>query len=340
MQLKRGGTRSGLSRRSILHWAAGALAAEPSTAIAEPAVPRKRTARLRYQVTLPNGSGSAVSLWLPVPRSDAYQRIEHLRFSGTDRYTLQAGGRGDNRYFFAKANAGQTITMEFHVVRTERRGDLRPAPSRPARPSCCLGPDRLVPLDRRIRSWAEDVVRSAGAQTDLEKARAIYEHVVDTVKYDKSGHGWGRGDIYYACDARRGNCSDFHAIFVGYARALGIPAKFVIGLPFPRERRAGEIAGYHCWAEFFTSDAGWVPVDASEAAKDPPRRKYFFGALDENRVELTEGRDLILTPKQAGPPLNFFVYPYAEIDGRQIEELPFRIAFEDLGSEAGRPSAE
>jgi transglutaminase-like putative cysteine protease len=163
------------------------------------------------------------------------------------------------------------------------------------------------------------VVAKAHATTNLEKARAIYEHVVSTVVYDKTGQGWGRGDIYYACDARRGNCTDFHAIVVGYCRALGIPARFSIGLPLPAARGKGEIKGYHCWAEFFTPETGWVPVDASEAAKDPSRRAYFFGAHDENRVEFTRGRDVELTPKQAGPPLNYFVYPYAEADGQPLE---------------------
>jgi transglutaminase-like putative cysteine protease len=78
-----------------------------------------------------------------------------------------------------------------------------------------LEPDRLVPIDGKIKQWAKEVVDAAGAKTDLEKVRAIYNHIVATVKYDKSGQGWGRGDIYYACDARRGNCTDFHAIFIG-----------------------------------------------------------------------------------------------------------------------------
>ena len=164
----------------------------------------------------------------------------------------------------------------------------------------------------------------------IEKARAIYEHIIATVKYDKSGKGWGRGDIYYACDARRGNCSDFHAIFIGYARALGIPAKFSIGLPLPRERGAGDIAGYHCWAEFFAPGMGWVPVDASEAAKDPARRNYFFGALDENRVEFNKCRDLLLTPRQAGDPLNFFIDPYVEQDERALPDVRARLHYRDL----------
>ena len=193
-----------------------------------------------------------------------------------------------------------------------------------------LEPERLVPLDAKIRGWASRVVH--GARTDLDKARAIYDHVVATVKYDKSGQGWGRGDIYYACDARRGNCTDFHAIFIGSCRAVGVPARFAIGFPLPPGRRQGRIEGYHCWAEFHAAGIGWVPVDASEAAKDPSRREYFFGAHDEHRVEFTRGRDIRLEPAQQGEPLNYFVYPYAESGDGQAREAKVEVTFEDIGS--------
>lgn len=186
-----------------------------------------------------------------------------------------------------------------------------------------------MPLDDSIRIWALRVTAQAGATTDLDKARAIYNHVVSTVKYDKSGQGWGRGDIYYACDARRGNCTDFHALFIGYCRALGIPARFSIGFPLPAERGQGEVKGYHCWAEFYTKQTGWVPIDASEAAKNPDKREYFFGHHDENRVELTRGRDLTLTPRQQAEPLNYFVYPYAEADGQPFTSLSNQFRYRD-----------
>jgi transglutaminase-like putative cysteine protease len=190
-----------------------------------------------------------------------------------------------------------------------------------------------VPLDDTIRKWAGEVVAAAHAHTDLEMARAIYDHVVATVKYDKTGKGWGRGDIYYACDARRGNCTDFHAIFIGYARAMGIPARFSIGFPIPTERGQGSIAGYHCWAEFYAKGIGWIPIDASEAAKNPPLREYFFGTHDENRVEFTRGRDLKLSPRQAADPLNYFIYPYAEADGKPVEDLERAFSWKDSKSE-------
>jgi hypothetical protein len=110
-----------------------------------------------------------------------------------------------------------------------------------------MKPDRLVPLDDTIRKLALQVTE--GKKTDLEKARAIYDYVEKTMAYDKSGTGWGNGDIYWACDAKRGNCTDFHALFIGLNRAVGIPAKFEIGFPIPGDRGQGEIGGYHCWAD-------------------------------------------------------------------------------------------
>ena len=131
-------------------------------------------------------------------------------------------------------------------------------------------------------------------------------------------------------EARRGNCSDFHAIFIGYSRTLGISARFAIGFPLPADRGAGQISGYHCWAEAYIKGVGWVPADASEAAKNPTRREYFFSAHDENRIEFSIGRDLTLNPKQAGESLNYFIYPYAEIDGKPLTAIDRSFAYRDI----------
>ena len=176
-----------------------------------------------------------------------------------------------------------TVTMRFNATRKEhiqerlqQAGYAKAKEERDPDMTRWLQPDRLVPIDGNIKQWAQEVVDAAGAKTDLEKARAIYNHIVATVKYDKSGQGWGRGDIYYACDARRGNCTDFHAIFIGYSRALGIPARFAIGFPLPADRGAGQISGYHCWAEVYVKGIGWVPVDASEAAKESGKARILL----------------------------------------------------------------
>jgi transglutaminase-like putative cysteine protease len=307
-------------------------------------VPKERQFEFEYKATvkeIPAGARK-VDLWIPVPHDTPFQKIAGLQIDSPRPYRIHTAQYGNKILHLSLNNpppAALTVTMRFNAVRREHiQGRLRQAAypvtsaadERDPNMARWLQPDRLVPIDGKVRQWAQEVADAANAKTDLEKARAIYNHVVSTVKYDKSGQGWGRGDIYYACDARRGNCTDFHAIFIGYARALGIPARFAIGFPLPTERGAGQVSGYHCWAEFYAEGIGWVPVDASEAAKDPARREYFFGAHDENRVEFTTGRDLTLNPKQQGVSLNYFIYPYAEVDGRALTSVERSFTYRDV----------
>ena len=293
----------------------------------------QRDFTFEYKATLkdiPAGT-QKLNLWIPVPHDDPYQRITDVRVDTPYPHQILTGDQGNTMLHLEIAqpkDSSVPVTLTFHAVRLERiqpvvltkanvvnEGDL----------SRWLKPDRLVPIDGQIHAWAQEVVDAAHAQTDLDMARAIYNHVVSTVKYDKTGKGWGRG-----------NCTDFHAIFIGYARALGIPARFAIGFPLPADRGAGKIGGYHCWAEFYAKGIGWVPVDASEAAKNPAKREYFFGAHDENRVELSKGRDVVLTPKQQGDPLNYFVYPYAEVDGKPYANIETGYSYRDLAQVAQR----
>ena len=76
-------------------------------------------------------------------------------------------------------------------------------------------------------------------------------------------------------------------------------------------------------------------MDASEAWKHPEKRDYFFGANDENRVLFTVGRDIQLEPAQQGDPLNYFIYPYAELDGKTLL-LESSFTFRDRASMARR----
>jgi transglutaminase-like putative cysteine protease len=174
-----------------------------------------------------------------------------------------------------------------------------------------LRDDALVKVDDRVRKIAADVTKDA--PTNLEKARAIYAYVLSTMKYQKTGEGWGKGSIVWACDMKYGNCTDFHALLIGLLRATGIPARFQIGYSVPAAEK-GDLHGYHCWADFYLDGVGWVPVDASEAWKHPEQRDYFFGHHDDNRFALSTGRDITF-PGMRGPALNYFVYPYAEAGG-------------------------
>jgi transglutaminase-like putative cysteine protease len=191
-----------------------------------------------------------------------------------------------------------------------------------------LAPDALVPVTGLPADLAVKVTE--GKTVPLDKARAIYDYVFTTMRYDKTGTGWGRGDVLYACDARKGNCTDFHSLFIAMARSQGIPARFEIGFPLPPDKHASEIAGYHCWADFFEPTHGWIPVDISEAWKHQEKRDYFFGAHDDNRVQFTMGRDLELSPRQEGKPLNYFVYPYVEVSGKEYANVSTAFSFADV----------
>lgn len=278
-----------------------------------------------------------VDVWMPYPESDANQQILSADVSSPYPTNLyQDPEYGNSILHVSVKNPDRrafSIVMRFRVARREyvrrafQRKENDDGPPPPPAPRW-LAPDRLVPLDDRIRELAEEITRDT--RGELEKARAIYDYVVATMKYDKSGTGWGNGDIYWACDFKRGNCTDFHALFTGLCRAVGIPAKFAIGFPLPPDRAAGTVDGYHCWAEFYLTGFGWMPVDTSEASKYPEKREYFFGAHDAHRVQFTVGRDLVLQPRQAGPPLNYFIYPYAEVDGRPLASVTRAFSFRDV----------
>jgi transglutaminase-like putative cysteine protease len=314
-----------------------ALAVCVATLLSAP-VPRTRAFSFEYAATVENIPQGArqVDLWIPVPDDSPYQTITGLRVHSPLPYTILRGSDGNRVLHLREVHPAQhtlTVAIDFDAVRREHAvswAATGPDPAPPAGLARWLRPSRLVPDNPQIRAWAEQVVTQAHAQTDIQKARAIYNYILATMKYDKTGEGWGRGDIYYACSRRHGNCSDFHAVFIGFCHALGIPAKFEIGFPLPDRRGAGAISGYHCWAEFYAKGIGWIPVDASEASKHPDKRNYFFGHHDENRVQFSRGRDVNLAPRQAGQPLNFFIYPYAEIDGQPYANTAYTVHYRDL----------
>ena len=189
-----------------------------------------------------------------------------------------------------------------------------------------LKPDKLVPIEGRPAEIAAEQTR--GDDTTLGKAKAIYDYIFRTMRYDKSGTGWGRGDALWACDAHHGNCTDFHSLFAAMARSQHIPVRFAIGFAVPADKHDGDIPGYHCWADFYALNT-WIPVDISEAWQQS-KKEYFFGAHDENRVQFSVGRDIELSPRQAGDPLNYFVYPYVESGGKKYENVSNDFSFEDL----------
>ncbi len=297
-----------------------------------------RSFEFSYDLSIPDISETAnrLDIWIPLPQSDPYQQISDLKIESNYPYVINQETLYGNKMIYVTAEENLTtpanIRLSFKAKRLTRfdlkKGHGLTSFISEEERQRYLGPNSLVPTDGIIAEEAAKVVK--GGMTDLEKVRAIYEHVTRILAYDKSGEGWGRGDAIYACNFRKGNCTDFHSLFIGMARASGIPARFAIGFPLPADKTEGDVKGYHCWAEFYIPDKGWIPVDASEAFKHPEKHDFFFGNLDADRVQFTMGRDIPLQPQIASERLNYFIYPYVLLDGEPLTDLKKHFTFKDI----------
>ncbi len=296
-----------------------------------------RKTEISYEVVMTDIPVEAkeIRVWVPIPLNSHYQELTDFNVDGNNNYSLVQENRFGNRFILFDLSdapvAGEeeiSFTVKFMVTR-EFANALVVRSSVPTgfdSPLRYTGPYRLIPTKGAI---AEEAQRVAGhISDDFWQARALYDHIVDTMKYDESGSEWGREDAVYARDIRTGNCTDFHSLFIGEARSLGIPARFIMGLPLDPESRAGEIDGYHCWAEFYIEGMGWLPVDASEANRNIAKREDFFGRVDQHRVAFTIGRDIKLPAAKKGP-LNYSIFPYAEIDGEKYSNVNAVFSFKD-----------
>ena len=321
-------------------------ASEPSAAkqVPQPAAERLASRRFRFEYTgsveaIP--AGETVRLWLPVPVISPAQEVRIVDVDLPGPYTIGGEAKYGNRMFSLETVAPKAGEIPFRVRYEILRRELRAAAGGsenkidPQTEQSFLLPNRMVPVGEQPAVLATDWPRPEDA---LARARAIYEGVLQHMRYDKSRPGYGRGDARWACRSGFGNCTDFHSLFIAIARDRAIPAKFEIGFPLPSGADEGEIAGYHCWASFYVDGRGWIPVDISEADKHPELRQYYFGNLTANRVAFSTGRDLILAPPQAGEPLNYFVYPYAEVAGKAWpqDKIKTRFEFSDLPAREAR----
>lgn len=302
-----------------------------------------------YQVVVPAEVPDAetVRLFLPIADDTTGQRVLSVdvgvdgagevdrRFGREERY--------GNRFWVADLPARRAeptrITIRYDVARKVVRAGDDAGDARSAK--AFLGADERVVVGHPVLDPILEEIRSASPEADeATRARAIYDWVVDNVEYKKSGTGWGNGDTFWACSERYGNCTDFHSLFISLARTEGIPARFEMGFPVPLDRAVGRVEGYHCWVEFWLTGKGWVPIDASEASKHPEQRELHYGTHPADRFQLSRGRDLRLGQEHRDRPLNYFVYPYVEVDGvRRDLELETRFRFEEHGKTSGPPRA-
>lgn len=275
--------------------------------------------------------GQMARIWLPIPSTDAQQDVEIVSRDLPVEPRIGVERAYGNRLAYIETRATPDGAIKLEMVYRVTRRETVESPSKALAKSDpkFLNSNALIPINGKpLKLLAGKVL----PQDQMALARVLYDVVFDHMQYRKDKPGWGRGDAAWACDSGFGNCTDFHSLFISLARGNRIPSSFEIGFSIPQRRGKGEIFGYHCWAKFEPAGHGWVPVDISEAKLNPQKRQFYFGHLDENRMAFSRGRDLILVPRQAGPPVNFLVYPYVEVNGQPCpaEQIHCHFNYEDV----------
>lgn len=304
----------------------------------------------RFRIIPPAGAQRA-RLWLPYPRSNPYQRIWAPEVFGNYAYQGLFTDEQGNLILYAEWDLNRTPRPELVVAyRVKRKEVVRrdfprsPEGLNPKNFVEFLRGNRFVSVEGEVRELALKITE--GRRDIPGKARAIYDWIIENLRRDPRVKGCGRGIVCQVLKRRCGKCADLNSVFVALARAAGIPAREVFGLRLGREEGENLTGAQHCWAEFFVPGYGWVPADPADVLKAAllkglspsspelePVKEYYFGAVDAYRVELSRGRGLRLNPPQEGGPINYFVYPYLEIDGKRVDVfrsavLDFEIAWE------------
>ena len=328
-----------------------AIAAIP--AAAQPNETTIRTFEFVYQTTISGlpSDGGPIHVFLPVPAENDQQSIDSVSFSTS----FEAGVNGvetsierepayGNRYWHASLPASNGEPLEIEARYRVTRVILSKEPVAEPRPLNGEERDRLAPfltentrvavghpILEPILAEIDGSLSGSNRENSAAVARGIYDWVVDNIEYKKVGTGWGNGDTFWACNERYGNCTDFHSLFISLARTRDIPARFDMGFPVPLDRPAGNIAGYHCWVNFYLPDTGWYPVDASDAFNQPEHRELFYGTQPVDRIHFSTGRDLRLGADHRDRALNYFIYPYVEVGGVRHEgAIESQFSYRDL----------
>lgn len=346
-----------MKRRDFLRAAAMAplLAAAPhARAVADAGPAAWRTYELTYEVDLSQHAGAG-RLWLPLPQSAAdYQRVLSVDWAGK----VEAAMQRDETYrapiltaAWSEDDADRTLTVTTQVATRDRAPAEVPPPLADLEGvALYLKPTENIPTDGIVAKTAEEIVR--GIAEPEAKARAIYEWVVDNTFRDPETRGCGLGNIKFMLETGDlgGKCADINSLFVGLARASGIPAREFYGVrvadstQFKSLGKQGDVSkAQHCRAEFFSPHRGWVPVDPADVRKvvleeklalDDPRvialRNRLFGYWEMNWVGFNNARDFTL-PGKTGERLSYLMYPYAEfgdtrLDGRDPADFRFRLS--------------
>jgi len=343
-----------MHRREFLKtsYAAAAVAALPWRGALAADGWRVYEAVTRVEITEPRGASLA---WVPLPFTDRTDWFRDIgsHWQGNGRARMVRDAKYGASMVVAQWDAGTAepvLEVTSRFMTRERHTDLsRPSAHGPrlsaAERAFHTAPTELIPTDGIVRETALEVTK--GARTDVEKARAIYDWVVDNTFRDPKTRGCGWGDIKSMLESGNlgGKCGDLNAMFVGLARAAGVPARDVYGV-----RVAPSAYGYkslgasspnvskaqHCRADFFADGYGWVAVDPADVRKvileEPPgklalddpkvlaARKRLFGGWEMNWLAYNTGHDIAL-PGSSGPRLPYLMYINAETGGERRDQL-------------------
>ncbi len=303
--------------------------------------PRSMTTEFICKTTLPAlpAGTKEASLWIPVPSNSEWQKVESLTVEGVTDYKITKESRYKNRMVYVHIDAAQAplaITVRYTVNRKEVRvltqEARHPKKASEAYLKMNLLGEKSLPIGGRYLTLSTEA--TTGKTTLLDKTRALYDHVLQTMQYDYKSESpkLGQGDSDFVCDYKKGDCADLHSYLISLARTQNIPIihefGFGIGgvpLPSPLPTEA-KISTYHCYALVYHPEYGWIPVDASDGIRWADRKRadmrdYMFGnlVLERNAVAVSLGRNLTLAPPQKGEPLNKFIYPYLEADGKPVK---------------------
>lgn len=279
--------------------------------------------------------GKTVTLWLPIAQDTDYQTIKDVDFSaeGSTKSEITTDAQGNKMLYVewdsSVAAADRTATAYFHVDReaierpefNEKTGEVGSDMDQ------YLEGDEFVVVDGVVKEQADEI--TAGMTTTLEKARAIYDWIIENMNRDESVKGCGTGDVCTLLETKAGKCTDINSVFVGLCRAAGIPAREMFGVRINAEDIT---KNQHCWAEFYLDGQGWIAADPADVlkavlknnwtkdqAETLEKAEFYWGGNDNERVELSEGREITLSPAQKAGALNNFGYPYAEVDGSAVD---------------------
>ncbi len=208
-----------------------------------------------------------------------------------------------------------------------------------------LRPTRLLPTDGIVRQTALQATKSA--RTDVDRARALYDWIVENTFREPKVRGCGLGDIRGMLETGNlgGKCADLNSLYVGLARAAGLPARDVYGIRTVKSDLGYKSLGaasstvtksQHCRAEVYVTGHGWVPVDPADVRKvvleEPPGNR----ALDDEMVRAARGRlfgfwemnwmaynfaNDVALPGSTSAPVGFLMYPQAETDRGRLDSL-------------------